>query len=623
MEKEYQYTQIQKNKKFKIKKLNRDRNHTHLYGENISANLEYENMNMWEAIDKIASRYPDYIALEYFDTKITYCELMTDIRYCAKMFKYYGANKGERITIAMANTPEAIISFYAANMVGLIPVMIHPKSSKSFIEGTLLKTKSKYIVALNNCLYNIKQIISENSCIERNLKKVFSVSPKNSMSSPILKILYQLTKTSNIKKVSGDKFISFSKALKESKQYCGNYIASTSGNDRAVIIFSGGTTNNPKAILHTNNGFNTLSKASFVMCDCLEAGDKMLLVIPIFHGFGLEIGVHATLTNGMHIILEPEPNINRMAKIFKKAQPQLFMAVPKLLSKMIDSGKFDNIDYSKVKMFISGGASLSPSLKKKWDSLLCKWNKTLSIREGYGSAQMIAGTCINPKCKPKTGSIGIPLPDIYYKIVEPNTDIEVNIGEIGELCVCGECLMEGYIKEPSSVDSELEIDEKLTLQDLKIHNDGYKWLHTHDLVRQTKDCYYEWIQRCDFIISNKEGNLINPRDIEELLEKQDNIKSSVVFGMADSKDDDKNREVIACIVLNVNTSLEDSVTSIYHNLSNNLAKYQMPQKLFFVSEVPETLVGKPNVREIKSAIKDHKLAEIKAYALTEKGYKLI
>lgn len=620
MEKEYIYLDEKISNRFKIREINRERNYTHLYGKNFKGNLEYENVAMWEAVDKIAKKYPDYIAIEYFETKITYNELMRLIRNCAKMLKSYGADKGERITIAMANTPEAIISFYASNMVGLIPVMIHPKSSKTFIEGCLRKTKSKFIVALNNCLSNVKEIIDVNSDISQNIKKVFCVSPKDSMSSPVLKILYQLTKTNGIKNVYDNRFISFNNALKKSNHFNKEYITSSDGGDRAAIIFSGGTTNNPKAILHSNNGFNTLSKASFVMCDCLEPGDKMLLVIPLFHGFGLEIGIHATLTNGMHVILEPEPNITRIAKIFKKKTPQLFMAVPKLLNKMYDSGKFNKIDYSNVKMFISGGASLSPSLKKQWDSLLKKYNPSLSIREGYGSAQMIAGTCINPKNNPKSGSIGIPLPDVYYKIVKPNSDIEVSIGEIGELCVCGEFLMEGYIKEPKNSNSELEIDKKMTSQDLRIHSDGYKWLHTHDLVRQTEDSYYEWIQRCDFIISNKEGNLINPRDIEECLDKQDIINSAVAFGLVDSNCSDKNSDLVACISLKDKEEQNNAMQSIYNNLSTDLAKYQMPKKIFVVSEIPETLVGKPNVREIKSAIECNKMTGAEIYMLTEKGY---
>lgn len=619
------YNAVQKNEtshmRFKLEKLDRLRNYTKHYGSSVSANLEYEDMAMWKAIDKVARKYPDYIALEYFDRKITFKELMKSIHAYAKMFKCYGASRGDRVTIAMANTPEAVISFYAANMVGIIPVMIHPKSAKGFIEGTLKKTKSKFLVGLNTCLSNVEEILRENAELSKSLEHVFCVSPKDSMKSPILKLGYQLTKTKGIKKVSDPRFIPLNMAVEKAKD-CKNYISTATGNDRSVVIFSGGTTGNPKGILHTNNGFNTLSKASFTICDCLEAGDKMLLVIPLFHGFGLEIGIHATLTNGMHVILEPEPNIARMSKIFKDKKPQLFMAVPKLLKKMKDSKKFDDLDYSKVKMFISGGASLAPSLKEEWDTLLHKGGSDASIREGYGSAQMIAGTCINPKNNPKTGSIGIPLPDVYYKIVEPGTDNELNVGEVGELCVCSEAVMEGYIEEPSTNSINLEIDEELTNNDIKLHSDGYKWLHTHDLVKQTDDGYYEWIQRADFIISNKEGNLINPKDIEEVLEKQEMIKASAVFGLTNQeKNDDKNSEVVACVVLDEKKSEEDSVKSIYSNLSCNLAKFQMPQQLMLVKEIPETLVGKPNVMTLKQSMVDNTL-EAKVYKLTNKGYKL-
>lgn len=607
--------------KFKLKELDRIRNYTYLYGNNFSANLEYEDMAMWEEIDKVARKYPNYIALEYFDKKITYNELMDSIVNCAKMFKNYGAKKGDRVMIAMANTPEAVISFYGANMAGVIPAMIHPKSSKYFIEGALKKTKSKFVVGLNNCLSNIEEIIKENSNIDNDLEYVFCVSPKDSMNSPMLKMGYQLTKTKGIKKVSDDRFISFHQAMNKSTNYKGDYVADIKGKDRSAIIFSGGTTSDPKAILHRNNGFNTLSKESFTMCDCLSAGDKMLLVIPLFHGFGLEIGVHATLINGMHIILEPEPNIDRIVKIFKYKKPQLFMAVPKLLKKMIDSRKFDNIDYRKVKMFISGGASLSKALKDEWDALLHDNGSKASIREGYGSAQMIAGTCINPKNNPKAGSIGIPLPDIYYKVVEPGTDCELKSGQVGELCVCCESLMEGYLKEPSSNSDDLQIDKELTDEDLKIHSDGNKWLHTHDLVKQTDDGFYEWVQRADFIISNKEGNLINPKDIEEVLEKQEDVKSAAVFGMNDEQTDDKNLEVVACVALNGEFHQEDAVRSIYSNLLCNLAKFQMPQQLILVKDIPETLVGKPNVRAIKSAMADDSLHS-KVYKLTKEGYKL-
>ena len=214
------------------------------------------------------------------------------------------------------------------------------------------------------------------------------------------------------------------------------------------------------------------------------AGMKMLSIMPIFHGFGLGVGIHTALIGGATCVLVPQFSVNIYADTLLKEKPNLIPGVPTLFEALLRAEKLENADLSFLKGIFSGGDSLSPELKKKVDQFLKERGCTEQIREGYGTTECVTASCLTPKDYARSGSIGVPFPDTYYKIVAPGTCEELDANNDGEICVSGPTVMLGYMDHPEE-----------TAQTLRPHHDGRIWLHTGDLGPMDQDGFVYFRQR--------------------------------------------------------------------------------------------------------------------------------
>ena len=584
-----------------------------IWYENVPANLEYPNTSMAQLVKAVAEKYPSLIALEYFGTKITYKDLWSRIETCANSFLELGVKPGDYVTIAMPNTPEAVVAFYAANLIEAIANMIHPKSSINEVRSAVMLTKSRTIVACNinldsgtGVLENLDTLLKDEE-IHNILENVIVANPNDSMPLP-LSIGYEITRGRKIKKVSNEKFTKFTDMMKLGRRKHSEFGVATNGDDVAAIIYSGGTTKEPKGIELTNNNFNALAVGGIAMCDDIVIGDRILAIMPIFHGFGLGICIHSCLSIGGTAIIRPEVNIKEFSGYFKKLKPQIMAGVPKLFVGLMGHPDMEGVDMSSLKMVISGGSALPIATKRKAEAFLAEHNANISVREGYGLTETVTGSCLNPKQRIKEGSIGIPYPDVYYKIVKLDTHEEADINEIGEICICGPTVMKGYLNNPEA-----------TTAALQVHPDGRTWLHTGDLGLRDEDAYFKWIQRKDKML-NPSGFSVNPLSIEEVFDSIDEVQVSVAVGVPDER---TNQRIRVYLKLKQGATNHDEIVSKAFKLSKeNLSYYAYAKEIEIRSELPYTLIGKPNVRELEKEISEGRTDHTAhVYVLTREGYK--
>ena len=426
--------------------------------------LEYPDISAYEMLRQSMEKHADYISYNYFGTKRTYRQFVKQVDECAKAFLALGVKYGDRVSICMPNTPEAIISFYAINKIGAIANMIHPLSAEPEIKYYLNISKSQYVVAIDIAFNKINHIAKDTP-----IKKCIVVLAKNSM--PIhMKIGYQLTKGRKVKLEKSDLILHWNEFVKLSFNYNENVESNFKGNEVAAILYSGGTTGYPKGIELTNLNFNALAMQSFEACECLKEKDKVLAIMPVFHGFGLGICIHTVQYFGGTSILLPQFSAKTFDKLLKKYKPNIIAGVPTLYEALLRNKNLDGYDLSFLKCVISGGDSLSVSLKKKVDNFLKEHGANIQIREGYGLTECVTGSCLTPMDYYKEGSIGVPYPDTYYKIVKPDTDEEVPCGEDGEILISGPSVMKGYLD-----------DEEETNKVLRKLGDGRVWMYTGDM----------------------------------------------------------------------------------------------------------------------------------------------
>ena len=553
------------------------------YYGNTPVSLEYPHKTMYEMVEAAAKRHPNHVAYVFMGKKTTYTEFMKRIQAAAQGLYKMGIRKGDKVTICMANTPQALDCFYALNRIGAIPNMIHPLSASQEIAFYLNFSKSKAVLTLDQFYYKVAEILPQ----LENPTEILIAKVVDELPAP-LSALYPLTKAARaVKKLPKAGYTLWYDMVKAGKNT--RLPAQKSRYDSCgAILYSGGTTGTTKGIMLSNLNFNalalqTIAASGFSMEEISNM--KMLSVMPVFHGFGLGIGIHTPLVAGGTCILIPQFNVKVYAKTLMKQKPNLIPGVPTLFEALLRTEDLEGADLSFLKGIFSGGDSLSPELKKKVDAFLREHNCSEQIREGYGTTECVTASCLTPKDYARQGSIGVPFPDTYYKIVEPGTTNEVGPNIEGEICISGPTVMLGYMDNPYE-----------TANTLRRHYDGRIWLHTGDLGHMDQDGFVYFRQRIKRMIVTS-GYNVYPSQLENIIDANDKVLISCVIGV---KDPYRVQRVKAYVVPMPGVEPSEALKQeILDYCSGRIAKYAMPREIEFRKELPKTLVGKVAYRVLE------------------------
>ncbi|MDY2909709.1 MAG: AMP-binding protein [Oscillospiraceae bacterium] len=543
--------------------------------------LDYFQGSMFEAVANIAEKYPDNVAFDFYGKATTYKELIREIETCAKALKTIGVREGDRVTIALPNCPQAIQVFYAVNLVGGICNMIHPLSAEKEIEFYLNESRSVTAITLDQ-FYGKFENIRKNTGVTN----IVIASVKDELSKPLKAGTMIMDSINKVQKIPDDApVIRWKDFLKLSRHCFYNYKVERKGSDPAVILYSGGTTGTTKGILLSNLNFNALGQQVIAANPMFRVGDKMLAAMPLFHGFGLGVCVHTMLSQGGRCILIPRFTAEDYAKKVVKCKCNFIAGVPTLYEALLRLPYMNNADLSSLKGVFSGGDSLSVELKKKFDKFLYDHNSKVQIREGFGTTECVTASCLTPPHMAKEGSIGLPFPDTYYKIVEPGTDKELPYGEEGEILIAGPTVMMEYINHPQE-----------TAQTLRRHADGLTWIYTGDLGVMDSEGFIYFRGRAKRMIITS-GYNVYPGQIENILDANELIHMSCVIGVPDSY---KMQKVKAFVMLKPGVPENDDTKElILAYCRKHIAKYAMPYDIEFRKELPKTLVGKVAYRVLE------------------------
>ena len=551
------------------------------YYGNTPASLDYPHKTMYQMVVLAAKQNPDNVAYVFMGKQTTYRAFLKRIDAAARGLVHMGIGKGDRVTICMANTPQALDCFYALNRIGAIPNMIHPLSAAKEIAFYLNFSKSKAILTLDQFYEKVESILPE----LENPTQILIARIQEELPFP-LNALYPMTKNARaVKKLPKSGYTYWYDMVAAGRN---EILPPDDGtfDECAAILYSGGTTGTTKGIMLSNLNFNALGLQTIAASGYDKiVGMKMLSVMPVFHGFGLGIGIHTALIGGATCILVPQFSVKTYADVLVKEKPNLIPGVPTLFEALLRAPKLEGVDLSFLKGIFSGGDSLSPELKKKVDAFLKAHNCPEQIREGYGTTECVTASCLTPKDYARSGSIGVPFPDTYYKIVTPGTTQEVPANTEGEICVSGPTVMMGYMDNPEE-----------TASTLKRHYDGRIWLHTGDLGHMDQDGFVYFRQRIKRMIVTS-GYNVYPSQLENIIDSHEKVLISCVIGV---KDDYRGQKVKAYVVPMPGVEpTEELKEELLTYCSGRIAKYAMPRELEFRKELPKTLVGKVAYRVLE------------------------
>ena len=554
--------------------------------ENIPSHIDYPDCSMVDMVMQSAEKWPDNTAYIYYGHKVTYKNFVKKIEKTARALKNYGVKEGDRVTICMPNTPEGIAMVYAVNMVGAICNMVHPLSSEKELEYYIKVAESKYVLVIDAVFDKVYRLRDT-----AQLERIIVVRPSDGLGF-LKKKLYN---TLHVKKVrlpiNDNRVVLWEDFIANSYFYQGNYHEERSGDDPAVIMYSGGTTGTPKAVMLSNRNINAESICDGAMIRQVVPGATVLSILPLFHCFGLGVCIHTPLCRGMGCILIPAFSHKQFAEIIRKNEPNFIVGVPTLFEALVNT-KLKPSDLKSVTAAICGGDALNQTLRDKVNEFLKSHGSTAKIRVGYGLTEGSGAVCLSPENTFADGIIGVPLPDMDFKIVKNDTFKELPAGAEGEICISGPLVMMGYLG-----------DDAETAQAIRLHDDGKLWLHTGDIGYFGEDGLIYFAQRLKRIIISS-GYNIYPTHLESIINSHEAVLTSTVIGIDHHY---KGQVPKAFIVLKPGYKpgkrLEREIREL---LERNVPIYALPASYEFRDKLPTTKIGKVAFRELEKEEQDKK-----------------
>ena len=536
--------------------------------------LTYPEATMYELVERVAKQYSDEPAYEFYNRQTSYAQFIRRIGRAARALWAFGVRPGDAVTICLPNIPQALDCFYAVNRIGAMANMVHPLSAQNEIVYYLNVSESRVIVTVDLFYEKVAAALKD---VDHPVT-ILTCRMQNEL-PPHLALLYLLKKGKDYLKYPQAPHLLWSEFLKLGDADVELPKPSFEKYRTAVILYSGGTTGEPKGICLTDLNFNACAlQAREAIQEEFRSGLKMLSCMPLFHGFGLGINIHTVLIHGACCILMPTFNPKTYARMLRRKKPNFIAGVPTIFEALLHIPELDGLDMGFLLGMFCGGDSLSVELKKKIDAFLQEHKAHIQVREGYGLTECVTASCLTPKNDHREGSIGLPFPDTVYAIVKPGTAEFLPPMTEGEIILKGPTLMTGYLKHPEE-----------TAEALRVLPGGDTWLYTGDLGYMDEDGYVYFRQRLKrLIITN--GYNIYPGQLENVIDSCPEVAYSCVIGV---KDPWRMQRVKAFIVPREGETPGEALKEkILAQLQLHIAKYALPREIEFRTELPRTLVGK-------------------------------
>ena len=569
------------------KKINKDKPWLQYYDEEgIASQMDFPDCSMVDMVMQSAEKWPDNTAYIYYGHKVSFKNFVRKIEKTARALKNYGVKEGDRVTICMPNTPEGITMVYAVNMVGAICNMVHPLSSEKELEYYIKVAESKYVLVIDAVFDKIYKLRDT-----AQLERIIVVRPSDGLGF-LKKKLYNTLHVKKVRLPANDsRVVLWEDFIANSYFYQGNYHEERGGDDLAVIMYSGGTTGAPKAVMLSNRNINAESICDGAMIRQTVPGATVLSILPLFHCFGLGVCIHTPLCRGMGCILIPAFSHKQFADIIRKNEPNFIVGVPTLFEALINT-KLKSNDLSSVTAVICGGDALNQTLRDKVNAFLDAHGSKAKIRVGYGLTEGSGAVCLSPENTFADGIIGVPFPNMDFKIIKNDTFKELPAGEEGEICISGPLVMMGYLG-----------DDVETAQTIRLHDDGKLWLHTGDMGYFGEDGLVYFAQRLKRIIISS-GYNIYPTHLESIINSHEAVLTSTVIGIDHHY---KGQVPKAFVVLKPGYKPGKRIErEIRELLERNVPIYALPAAYEFRDKLPTTKIGKVAFRELEKEEKSKK-----------------
>ncbi len=511
----------------------------------VRQNLEYPVIPLYQFLDDAVSSFPDEPASIFAGSIQTYRELGSQADRLARALWELGVQRGDRVSLMLPNCPQMIAAFYGVLKAGAIVVQVNPVFSSRELENRLQDCGAETIILLDEYLPRLQAIQKRNS-----VKNVITVNLAGKTKAPQGGVLdYDLL-------------------LEGTEDGAPAHFPDPAG-DVALIQYTGGTTGISKGVMltHFNLVANTLQVRETLAAACCRGQDRILVALPLFHAYGITLGMNLALSIAGTQILLPRFDAGAVLKAINDYRPSYFPGTPYMYTSLLNHPRLADFDLSSLKACISVSAPLLPETVRRFEALTGG-----RLVEGYGLTEASPVITLNPLCgAEKPGSIGRSLPDTDCAVVNLDTgEKELQPGEFGELIVRGPQVMKGYWNHPEETAHALR--------------DG--WLFTGDVARMDEDGFIYIVNRKKMTITAV-GYDVNPRDVEDAIYEHPGVTEAVVIGIESLYYE---KTIKAYVVLKEGWTV--TAEEIIRFCRERLEDYQVPKLVEFRASLPKTIAGK-------------------------------
>ncbi len=525
---------------------------------------------MYQAINEASHKFSSCEALYYLNKSYSYSHVIEKINRCAGMLIKLGYKKDNVITVCLPNIPTSVYLLYAINQIGAIANLIHPLMKNKQLHDIMLKTKSKILFCLDTFYAEFVSYTNDGIL-------VVPCSPASDLPF-LMRFIYKqkCKKELEMLRLHAPKYNDADFLFGELyRDFDVDYFKD------AIYLHSGGTSGESKTIALSSFAVNALAAQGSDILNIIDPTKyHMFAVLPMFHGFGLCMGIHAMLCHGGCDTLMPKFHSKETIDLIKKNKCSFLIGVPMLYEALLRNKDFKGKMLRNLNVAFVGGDFVSSSLIERYNERMIQSGSNCRLFEGYGLTETVTVCNVNTHQNHKEGSVGHAINNAKIKIVDVNNGKDLKPNQDGEIYVSGETLMNGYRFE--TVESDPFIVDK----------NGVKWVKTGDYGHLDEDDYLYFKQRLKRLVKVNGINIF-PSEIENVVASLKEVFECAAIGVEDEKHDHMIKLFVTLDRDSNSKNIDDKINAL---IKEKCGIYAVPKQIVYLEKMPKTLVGKVDVK---------------------------
>jgi len=548
------------------------------YAEGVPLQIDEPSQTLPEMLAASVAQFGKKIALEFFGAPTTYRELGEQVSRAAEGLRRLGVRAGDRVALVLPNSPQHVVAFYAALRLGAIVIEHNPIYTPRELRHQFEDHGARFAIVWDKLADTVAEFPADlalEKIVSVDITAALPLAKRLALRLPIARAKAareQLTSTPRSKRpLAWEKLLTHGTL---SRKHAGPVL-----DDIALLQYTSGTTGTPKGAVLTHSNLRANAMQGRAWVPGLRDGEETFYgVLPLFHAYGLTLCLTFAMSIGAKLVLFPKYDLELVSAAAKKSPPTFLPAVPPIYDQLARAAARGTVDLSTVRFAISGAMSLPVATVDRWEAATGGL-----LVEGYGmteSSPVALGNPIGPSRRP--GTVGVPFPSTDIRVVDPDDPtVDRPQGEAGELLLRGPQVFQGYWNRPS--------DTAATLLD-------GGWLRTGDIATVSPDGFVTIVDRLKEIIITGGFN-VSPSEVEDVLTSHPDIAGAAVVALPKSSGQE---DVAAAIVLREGVHVEPD--AIRDFCKARLAAYKVPRRVVIVDDLPRSLIGKVQRREVRERL---------------------